>query len=50
MNGVILFIFTCFWSTLVICFDGATGRNLWRQLDSSRYPVVMDRATHSVAQ
>src|ERR1700722_18228273 len=47
MNGVFLFIFTCFWSTLVLCFDGGIGRDLWKQFESSRYPIVMGQVTHS---
>jgi hypothetical protein len=47
MSGVFLFIFTCFWSTLVLCFDVDIGRDLWKQFESSRYPIVMGRVTRS---
>jgi len=47
MNGVFLFIFTCFWSACVIAFDGFIGRSLWNQFASRSFTVVTGQITHS---
>lgn len=45
MNGAFMFFFTCFWSILVLFFDGGVGRELWKQFDSSHYPFTMGQVT-----
>jgi hypothetical protein len=47
MNGVFLFIFASFWSTLVLLFDGMAVHGLWKQFESSHYPFTMGQVTHS---
>lgn len=47
MNGVFLFIFASFWSTLVLLFDGMAGHTLWKQFESSHYPFTTGVVTHS---
>ena len=47
MNGVLLVIFTGFWSALVIFFDSHVGRDLWKQLACRSYPAVAGHITHS---
>ncbi len=47
MNGVFLFLFTCLWSTFVIFFDGMIGHGVWRQFQSSHYPVTTGQVISS---
>jgi Protein of unknown function (DUF3592) len=47
MNGVLLFIFTCFCSAVVIFFDGHVGREIWNQFESRSYPATTAEITHS---
>lgn len=47
MNGVFLAFFACFWSALVLLFDGMAGHGLWKQFESSHYPFITGRITHS---
>jgi hypothetical protein len=47
VNGVFLFIFVGFWSTLVLLFDGIAGHGLWKQFESGHYPFTMGQVTHS---
>lgn len=47
MNGVFIFLFTCFWSAIVLTIDAMTAREFWKQFESSHYPVTMGEVTYS---
>ncbi len=47
MNATFLTIFTVFWSSLVLTFDGFIIHNLFKQIESSHYQFVTGTVTHS---
>jgi hypothetical protein len=47
MNGVFMFLFCGFWSVMVLCIDTKVAQELWRQFESSYYPVTMGEVTYS---
>jgi hypothetical protein len=47
MTGVILLLFTLFWSGIILTFDGLSARTIYRQYESGHYPSVTGTITHS---
>jgi hypothetical protein len=47
VNSVLFFIVTCFWSVMVILFDGSMGNQLLQQFESRHYPFETGQITHS---
>jgi len=47
MNGVFVFLFAGIWSAGVLFMDLRTAGELWRQFETSHYPVTMGTVTFS---
>jgi len=47
MSGAFLIIFTVFWSSLVLVFDGFMAHSLFKQVESSHYQFVTGTVIHS---
>jgi Protein of unknown function (DUF3592) len=47
MSGVFLFIFTLFWSGMVLMFDGLMLHGIYKQFESQNFPSVDGTITHS---
>jgi hypothetical protein len=50
MSGAFLFIFTLFWSGMVLTFDGFMAHGIYKQYESQHYPSVTGTITHSEVQ
>src|SRR5665213_40504 len=47
MSGAFLFIFTLFWSGMVLLFDGFMAHGIYKQFESLHYQSVTGTITHS---
>lgn len=47
MSAAFLVFFACFWSAIVLLFDGVMAHGFWKQFESSRYPFTMGEITYS---